>query len=118
MERRRWQWKVTPKEPSANERLTIRALLVYPNDPNKAAVEITSYTAEVSVQVGSLWEWGKYLFLERSGWVAEVSAAGRRRICFCGGAGGVVVEAKAPGEERQRVAATGSLWVGGVGRRG
>ncbi len=58
----RWQWKVTPKEPSANERLTIRALLVYPNDPNKAAVEITSYTAEVSVQVGSLWEWAKYLF--------------------------------------------------------
>ncbi len=58
----RWQWKVTPKEPSANEKLTIRALLVYPNDPNKAAVEITSYTAEVSVQVGSLWEWTKYLF--------------------------------------------------------
>ncbi len=58
----RWQWKVTPKEPSANEKLTIRALLVYPNDPNKASVEITSYTAEVSVQVGSLWEWAKYLF--------------------------------------------------------
>jgi hypothetical protein len=58
----RWQWKVTPKEPSANEKLTIRALLVYPNDPSKAAVEITSYTAEVSVQVGSLWEWAKYLF--------------------------------------------------------
>ena len=49
----RWQWKVTPKEPAKDQRLTIRALLVYPNDPNKAAVEITSYTAEVSVQVGS-----------------------------------------------------------------
>ena len=36
--------------------------LVYPDDPNKADVEITSYTAEVSVQVGSLWEWIKYLF--------------------------------------------------------
>jgi hypothetical protein len=58
----RWQWKVTPKEPATDQKLTIRALLVYPNDPNKAAVEITSYTAEVSVQVGSLWEWTKYLF--------------------------------------------------------
>jgi hypothetical protein len=58
----RWQWKVTPKEPATGQKLTIRALLVYPNDPNKAAVEITSYTAEVSVQVGSLWEWIKYLF--------------------------------------------------------
>jgi|HubBroStandDraft_6_1064221.scaffolds.fasta_scaffold31830_2 hypothetical protein len=58
----RWQWKVTPKEPAKDQRLTIRALLVYPNDPNKAAVEITSYTAEVSVQVGSVWEWAKYLF--------------------------------------------------------
>jgi hypothetical protein len=58
----RWQWKVTPKEPATDQKLTIRALLVYPNDPNKAAVEITSYTAEVSVQVGSLWEWAKYLF--------------------------------------------------------
>jgi hypothetical protein len=58
----RWQWRVTPKEPATDQKLTIRALLVYPNDPNKAAVEITSYTAEVSVQVGSLWEWAKYLF--------------------------------------------------------
>src|SRR5260370_22037299 len=58
----RWQWKVTPKEPATDQKLTIRALLVYPNDPNKAAVEITSYTAEVSVQLGSLWEWAKYLF--------------------------------------------------------
>ena len=58
----RWQWKVTPKEPATDQKLTIRALLVYPNDPNKADVEITSYTAEVSVQVGSLWEWAKYLF--------------------------------------------------------
>lgn len=58
----RWQWKVTPKEPAKDQKLTIRALLVYPNDPNKAGVEITSYTAEVSVQVGSLWEWIKYLF--------------------------------------------------------
>jgi len=58
----RWQWKVTPKEPAANQKLTIRALLVYPDDPNKADVEITSYTAEVSVQVGSSWEWTKYLF--------------------------------------------------------
>jgi hypothetical protein len=58
----RWQWKVTPKEPAKDQKLTIRALLVYPNDPNKAAVEITSYTAEVSVQVGSVWEWTKYLF--------------------------------------------------------
>jgi len=58
----RWQWKVTPKEPAADQKLTIRALLVYPDDPNKADVEITSYTAEVSVQVGSLWEWIKYLF--------------------------------------------------------
>jgi hypothetical protein len=58
----RWQWKVTPKEPAKDQKLTIRALLVYPNDPNKAAVEITSYTAEVSVQVGSVWEWAKYLF--------------------------------------------------------
>ena len=58
----RWQWKVTPKEPAADQKLTIRALLVYPNDPNKAAVEITSYTADVSVQVGSVWEWAKYLF--------------------------------------------------------
>jgi hypothetical protein len=58
----RWQWKVTPKEPATNQKLTIRALLVYPDDPNKANVEITSYTAEVSVQVGSLWEWIKYLF--------------------------------------------------------
>ena len=58
----RWQWKVTPKAPATDQKLTIRALLVYPNDPNKAAVEITSYTAEVSVQVGSLWEWAKYLF--------------------------------------------------------
>jgi hypothetical protein len=58
----RWQWKVTPKEPATDQKLTIRALLVYPNDPNKADVEITSYTAEVSVQVGSLWEWTKYLF--------------------------------------------------------
>jgi hypothetical protein len=57
-----WQWKVTPKEPAADQKLTIRALLVYPDDPNKADVEITSYTAEVSVQVGSLWEWVKYLF--------------------------------------------------------
>jgi hypothetical protein len=57
-----WQWKVTPKEPAADQKLTIRALLVYPDDPNKADVEITSYTAEVSVQVGSLWEWMKYLF--------------------------------------------------------
>ena len=57
-----WQWKVTPKEHAKDQKLTIRALLVYPNDPNKAAVEITSYTAEVSVQVGSLWEWVKYLF--------------------------------------------------------
>ena len=57
----RWQWKVTPKEPAKDQKLTIRALLVYPNDPNKAAVEITSYTAEVSVQVGSVWEWAKYL---------------------------------------------------------
>ena len=58
----RWQWKVTPKEPATDQKLTIRALLVYPDDPNKADVEITSYTAEVSVQVGSLWEWAKYLF--------------------------------------------------------
>lgn len=58
----RWQWKVTPKEPAKDQKLTIRALLVYSNDPNKADVEITSYTAEVSVQVGSLWEWIKYLF--------------------------------------------------------
>jgi hypothetical protein len=58
----RWQWRVTPKEPAKDQKLTIRALLVYPNDPNKAAVEITSYTAEVSVQVGSVWEWAKYLF--------------------------------------------------------
>lgn len=58
----RWQWKVTPKEPAEDQKLTIRALLVYPNDPSKAAVEITSYTAEVSVQVGSVWEWAKYLF--------------------------------------------------------
>jgi len=58
----RWQWKVTPKEPAKDQKLTIRALLVYPNDPNKADVEITSYTVEVSVQVGSLWEWIKYLF--------------------------------------------------------
>lgn len=58
----RWQWKVTPKEPATDQKLTIRALLVYPDDPNKADVEITSYTAEISVQVGSLWEWIKYLF--------------------------------------------------------
>ena len=58
----RWQWKVTPKEPAADQKLTIRALLVYPDDPNKADVQITSYTAEISVQVGSLWEWIKYLF--------------------------------------------------------
>src|SRR5262249_39162532 len=58
----RWQWKVTPREPAKNQKLTIRALLVYPNDPNKADVEITSFTAEVSVQGGSLWEWIKYLF--------------------------------------------------------
>jgi hypothetical protein len=58
----RWQWKVTPREPAKDQKLTIRALLVYPNDPNKTAVEITSYTAEVSVQVGSVWEWAKYLF--------------------------------------------------------
>lgn len=43
----RWRWKVTPKEPAKDQTLTIRALLVYPNDPNKADVEITSYTAEV-----------------------------------------------------------------------
>lgn len=58
----RWQWKVTPKEPATDQKLTIRALLVYPDDPNKADVQITSYTAEISVQVGSLWEWMKYLF--------------------------------------------------------
>jgi hypothetical protein len=58
----RWQWKVTPKEPATDQKLTIRALLIYPNDPGKAAVEITSYTADVSVQVGSVWEWAKYLF--------------------------------------------------------
>jgi hypothetical protein len=58
----RWQWKVTPKEPAIDQKLTIRALLIYPNDPSKAAVEITSYTADVSVQVGSVWEWAKYLF--------------------------------------------------------
>jgi hypothetical protein len=57
-----WRWKVTPKQPAADQTLTIHALLVYPDDPNKADVEITSYTAEVSVQVGSLWEWLKYLF--------------------------------------------------------
>ena len=35
----RWQWKVTPKEPAKDQKLTIRALLVYPNDPNKVAYE-------------------------------------------------------------------------------
>ena len=53
---------MAPKAPATDQKLTIRTLLVYSNDPNKAAVEITSYTAEVSVQVGSLWEWAKYLF--------------------------------------------------------
>ena len=57
----RWQWKVTPREPATDQKLTIRALLIYPNDPGKAAVEITRYTADVSVQVGRLWEWTKYL---------------------------------------------------------
>jgi hypothetical protein len=57
-----WRWKVTPKEPAVDQKLTIRALLVYPDDPTKPDVQITSYTAEISVQVGSAWEWAKYLF--------------------------------------------------------
>jgi hypothetical protein len=81
----RWRWKVTPKEPAKDQKLTIRALLVYPNDPNKAAVEITSYTAEVSVQVGSVWEWAKYLFWNDPIGVAKYLLPGGAGFAFVAG---------------------------------
>jgi hypothetical protein len=81
----RWQWRVTPKEPAKDQKLTIRALLVYPNDPNKTALEVTSYTAEVSVQVGSVWEWAKYLFWNDPVGLAKYSLPGGAGFAFAAG---------------------------------
>jgi hypothetical protein len=74
-----WHWKVTPKEPAADQKLTIRAMLVYPDDPNAADLQIQSYTAVVSVQVGSLWDWIKDFFWN--------NPAGLLKYLLPGGAG-------------------------------
>src|SRR5258708_23611240 len=60
-------------------------------------------TAEVSVQVGSLWEWAKYLFWNDPAGLLKYLLPGGCGIRFCGGAGCVVVEAQASGEEGQRI---------------
>src|SRR5260370_26841212 len=115
----RWQWKVTPKEPATDQKLTIRALLVYPNDPNKADVEITSYTAEVSVQLGSLWEWAKYLFWNDPVGLLKYLLPGGAGFAFV--AGGVGwgggergSEAADPGKMGELVRARGGQAVGGL----
>ncbi len=50
-----WMWKVTPKQPAENQTLTIRALLVYPDNGQQIEQEITSYTAQISVSVPGFW---------------------------------------------------------------
>ncbi len=50
-----WMWNVTPKQPAENQTLTIRALLVYPDNGQQIEQEITSYTATVSVRVQGFW---------------------------------------------------------------
>lgn len=50
-----WMWNVTPKQPAENQTLTIRALLVYPDNGQQIEQEITSYTATVSVSVQGFW---------------------------------------------------------------
>lgn len=57
-----WRWRVTPREPAQDGTLTIRAVLVYPEGANKEDIQLPSKTVHVSVQVGSVWEWMKYLF--------------------------------------------------------
>ncbi len=51
-----WMWNVTPKQPAENQRLTIRALLVYPDNGQQIEQEITSYIATVNVRVPGFWE--------------------------------------------------------------
>lgn len=51
-----WMWNVTPKQPAENQKLTIRALLVYPDNGQQIEQEITSYVATVSVRVPGFWE--------------------------------------------------------------
>lgn len=51
-----WMWNVTPKQPAQDQKLTIRALLVYPDKGQQIEQEVTSYTAVVSVSVPGFWE--------------------------------------------------------------
>lgn len=51
-----WMWNVTPNQPAENQRLTIRALLVYPDNGQQIEQEITSYIATVNVRVPGFWE--------------------------------------------------------------
>jgi len=51
-----WMWNITPKQPAENQKLTIRALLVYPDNGQQIEQEITSYVATVSVRVPGFWE--------------------------------------------------------------
>jgi hypothetical protein len=50
-----WMWKVTPKQPATNQTLTVRALLVYPDQGQQTEQEITSYVAQVNVTVPGFW---------------------------------------------------------------
>lgn len=78
-----WLWRVTPKQPASNQKLTIRAKLVYPDNSGQSIEEeITSYTDTVNVNVPGLWASLKKTFWDDPGAVAKYLLPGAPALSF------------------------------------
>ena len=81
-----WLWSVKPKQPASNQKLTIRAKLVYPDSSGQSVEEeITSYTDTVNVNVPGLWASLRKTFWDDPGAVAKYLLPGGAGFVFLAG---------------------------------